>query len=281
MNIEQQYLELVEKILTKGDLKQNRTGQPALTIAGAMLSHDMEEGFPLLTTKKVPFKLVSSELEFFIKGLTDKKWLQDRGNHIWDDWASPKKAPYGHTPEAKQKMKDEMDLGPVYGSQWRNFNGQNVDQLKNVVDKLKSDPSDRRMIVSAWNPLALGDMALMPCHYAWQVTVINGRLNLAWNQRSCDVMIGIPFNIASYGLLLHLLSIESGLKPGRLIGFLMDTHIYNNHVNGAREQIQRKCYSLPSIVTNNEKFDIFNWEHTTTKICNYEYHPKIEFEIAV
>lgn len=287
------YLNIVKRILEQGERKPNRTGVDTIAIAGTLFEHDMSKGFPMLTTKKVPFKAVASELEFFIKGLTDKQWLQDHNNHIWDEWANPKKAPYGHTPEAKEKMKQERDLGPIYGFQWRHFNapyenydtnyaGRGIDQLVNIVAKLKSDPTDRRMIVSAWNPSMLGEMGLPPCHYAYQITVINGKLNLLWNQRSVDTMLGLPFNIASYALLLHLLAKESGLQEGRLVGFLADVHIYVNHLDGAKEQLARdpNTYPLPTLVT--EPFTaIFNWKAEDTKVVNYQSFPKIAFEIAV
>ncbi|HYE60208.1 MAG TPA: thymidylate synthase [Candidatus Kapabacteria bacterium] len=287
------YLDIVQHILDHGETKMDRTGVGTIAVAGAMFEHDMANGFPLLTTKKVPFKNIASELEFFIKGITDKQWLQERNNHIWDEWANPKKAPYGHDEASKQRMLEERDLGAVYGFQWRHYNapyysyntdysGQGVDQLKKVVDTLKTNPHDRRMIVCAWNPSMLGEMGLPPCHYAFQVTVINGRLNLLWNQRSVDTMLGLPFNIASYALLLHLLAKESNLKEGRLVGFLADVHIYLNHIDGAKEQLTRdpNLYPLPSIST--EHFtSIFDWKSDDTKILNYQSYPKIAFEIAV
>lgn len=287
------YLDIVRTILEKGERKENRTGVDTIAVAGAMFEHDMSSGFPMLTTKKVPFKMVASELEFFIKGITDKEWLKARNNHIWDEWCSPKKVAYGHDVETKQKMMEERDLGPIYGFQWRHFNadyqsfdtdyaGQGIDQLKKLVDKLKSDPSDRRMIVSAWNPSKLSEMALPPCHYAFQVTVINGKLNLLWNQRSVDTMLGLPFNITSYALLLHLLAKESGLQEGRLVGFLADVHIYENHLDGAKEQLSRdpSAYPLPIIQTENFS-SIFDWKAEDSKIVNYQSFPKIEFAIAV
>lgn len=285
------YLDIVRQILDQGERKANRTGVDALTVAGCMFEHDMADGFPLLTTKKMFLRLVAVELEFFIRGLADKEWLKARNCHIWDEWANPTKAPYGHDEESKAHMAAERDLGPIYGFQWRHFNapyvsfdsdyaGQGADQLKTIVDKLKSDPSDRRMIVSAWNPSMLKQMALPPCHYSFQVTVVNGKLNLLWNQRSVDTMLGLPFNIASYALLLHLLAKEAGLKEGRLIGFLADTHIYVNHVEGAKEQVSREPKKLPSLVT--EPFtSIFDWEHTHSRLQGYESHDKIEFPIAV
>lgn len=289
----QAYLDIVRDILENGERKENRTGVDALTVAGRMFEHDMSKGFPLLTTKKVPLRLVASELEFFIKGLTDKEWLKERNNHIWDEWANPSKAPYGHDEESKKRMFEERDLGAVYGFQWRNWNApyeswdtdysdKGIDQLATVIEKLKTKPDDRRMIVSAWNPEMLSVMGLPPCHYAFQVTVINGKLNLLWNQRSVDTMLGLPFNIASYALLLHLLAKEAGLKEGRLIGFLADTHIYVNHVDGAKEQLARDAnkYALPRLET--EPFtSIFDWKHEDTKLVGYESYPTIKFEIAV
>jgi thymidylate synthase len=220
------YLDIVRRILDRGIKKPNRTGVEALTLPGAMFEHDLEAGFPLLTTKSVPFRLVASELEFFIKGITDKDWLRSRNNHIWDEWCSPERVPYGHDDETRAKMMAERELGPIYGWQWRNFGaeyvahdrpprGQGIDQLQSLVEKLKSNPEDRRMLVSAWNPVDFHRMALPPCHYGFQVTVLGGKLNLMWNQRSVDVALGLPFNIASYALLLHLLAREAGLGDGR------------------------------------------------------------------
>jgi thymidylate synthase len=190
-------------------------------------------------------------------------------------------------------MFEERDLGPIYGYQWRNYNGKyeshdtcsldkGVDQIKTVVEVLKKNPHDRRMIVNAWNPLMLTEMGLPPCHYAFQITVINGKLNLLWNQRSVDVMLGLPFNIASYALLLHLFAKESGFAEGKLIGFLADTHIYVNHIDGAKEQLSRdpNLYPLPTIQTDNFT-SIFDWKYEDSKILNYQSYPTIKFEIAV
>ncbi len=285
------YLNIVQHILDHGIRCTNRTGIDTLTVAGMMFEHNMADGFPLLTTKKVPFRLIATELEFFIKGITDKKWLQDRNNHIWDEWAYPKNAPYGHDQASKQRMLEERDLGAIYGFQWRHFGArytshdadytnQGFDQLKRLVTTLKTNPRDRRMIVSAWNPSFLDEMALPPCHYSFQVTVIENRLNLLWNLRSSDVMLGLPFNIASYALLLHLLAKEANLKEGRLIGFLADTHIYTNHIEGAKEQLMRNPSLLPQIIT--EPFSsIFDWCAQDSTPVNYTSQPTIKFEIAV
>jgi len=287
----QAYLDIVKKVLDEGTRKDDRTGTGTIAIAGAMLEHDMAEGFPLLTTKSVPLRLVASELEFFIKGITDKRWLQERNNHIWDEWCSPLKVRYSHDEETQKSMREENELGPIYGFQWRHFGAKynswnrepqcaGVDQLRHMVDQLKKNPSDRRMIVNAWNPVDLHKMALPPCHYCFQVTVIQGRLNLLWNQRSVDVALGLPFNIASYALMLHLLAKETGLKEGKLVGFLADTHIYVNHVDGLREQLGRKPFKLTSIKTDDFK-SIFDWQYTDTKVEGYEHHPRIKFEVAV
>jgi len=285
------YLDIVQKILDSGFRKTNRTGTDALAIAGAMFEHDMAQGFPLLTTKKVPFRMIFSELEFFIRGITDKEWLKEQKNSVWDEWCSPDVVPYANDEQTRAKMMRERELGPVYGWQWRNFGakytaynkpaeGKGVDQLRLLVQTLKTDPDNRRMIVSAWNPLDLSRMALPPCHYAFQVTVIDGRLNLLWSQRSVDVALGLPFNIASYGCLLHLLAKEAGLKEGRLIGFLGDTHIYINHIEGISLQIIREPRALPRIKTGNFT-SIFDWQYKDSVIENYDPHPAIKFDIAV
>lgn len=289
----QNYLEIVKHILEKGVMTRSRTGIRTLSVAGVMFKHDMAKGFPLLTTKKMPFKCIASELEFFIKGITDKAWLQERKNFIWNEWANPEKAPYGHDEESKKRMMEEKDLGPVYGFQWRYFGadykdhktdytGKGIDQLKILVNMLKSNPLDRRMIVSAWNPTVLHKMAIPPCHYSFQVTVIGNKLHLMWNQRSIDTMLGLPFNIASYAILLHLLAKEAKLEEGTLTGFLGNTHIYENHIDGAKEQITRdpNKHPLPRIETKNFK-SIFDWKYDDTILADYESYPKIPFDIAV
>ena len=285
------YLDIVKKVLDEGVIKKTRQGSDVYAIAGAMFEHDMSEGFPLVTTKTVPMRLVASELEFFIKGITDKDWLRDRNNHIWDEWCSPDVVPYSHDLDIQKKMMEERELGPIYGWQWRNLGakyvshdespeGEGVDQLKNIIETIKSNPNDRRMIVTAWNPVQQKHMALPACHYGFQVTVLDGKLNLLWNQRSVDTALGLPFNIASYALLLHLLAKECGLKEGKLVGFLADVHIFVNHLDGIKEQIKRKPYPLPKLVT--EDFtSIFDWEYTDSKVIDYENHPRIKFDIAI
>ena len=289
----QSYLDIVKRVLETGEPKPDRTGTGTLAMAGAFFEHDMARGFPLLTTKKVPYRLVTTELEFFIKGITDKQWLQERNNHIWDEWCTPLKVPYAHDLETKKKMLAERDLGPLYGWQWRHFGapydsydtdyaGQGVDQLKRVVESLKTTPHSRQMLVLAWNPVDINKVIPPFCHYGFQVTVINGRLNLLWNQRSVDVALGLPFNIASYATLLHLLALETGYAEGKLAGFLADVHIYNNHIAGLTEQLARDptTYPLPRIKTNHFT-SLFEWQAADTEIVNYQSYPKIIFDIAV
>jgi thymidylate synthase len=274
----QAYLNIVKDIINNGILKENRTGVNALAISGAMFSHDMRDGFPLLTTKKMSLKNIAVELEFFIKGLSSKKWLQDRNNHIWDAWCNPQKVPYGNDENTKSKMMEEDDLGAIYGKQWRNFGG--IDQLKNIVNTLKTDPNNRRLVVSAWNPPELNQMALPPCHLMFQVIVINDTINLNWYQRSVDTMLGLPYNIASYGLLLELLAKESGLIPARLCGMLGDVHIYKNHIENAKIQLWREPSKLPNIEITNFT-NIFNWTYKDFSLQNYIHNEPIKFDIAV
>lgn len=285
------YLDIIQKVLDQWVIKKTRTWTDAFTTAGAMFEHDMQEGFPLVTTKKIPFRLIASELEFFIKGMTNKDWLRERKNHIRDERCSPDVIPYSHDPEIQKQMMEEAELGPIYGRQRRNFWAEyvahdqeaiwtGVDQLKNVVNKLKENPDDRRMIVMAWNPTDLWRMALPPCHYGFQVTVVNGKLNLLWNQRSVDVALGLPFNIASYGLLLHLLAKEANLEEWKLVGFLADVHIYENHKEWVIEQLSRELRELPKLETQ-EFSSIFDRNYKNSKVINYDPHPRIKFAIAV
>jgi thymidylate synthase len=258
----------------------------------------MQEGFPLLTTKKIATKAMAVELEGFIKGITTKKWYQSRGCHIWDEWANPEVVIDNLTgkmcnSELLELQKRIDDLGPIYGYQWRGFNhvydedcNGNIelcDQLKTIVNTLKTNPDDRRMVCSAWNPQQIAKMALPPCHFAWTLTHIDGELNMSWTQRSCDLMLGVPFNIASYALLLTLLCKIGNFKPGNLTGLLCDCHIYENHLEGAQEQVKRSPTELPTISIDNtdEAFDIFNWTHENLEINNYNPQDRIKFPIAV
>lgn len=275
-----QYLEIIQLILDQGQLVPNRTGVSAYTYPHIMFRHDMADGFPLLTTKKVAWKSVKVELEFFIKGLSDKRWLQERGCTIWDEWCNPKKIPELPTDERKTFQLQESDLGKIYGVQWRDFNSQGADQLKTIVDQLKCNPNNRQLVCSAWNPCQLDEMALPPCHVLWHVWVMGGKLHLCWFQRSVDTFLGLPFNIASYGVLLHLLCKETGFEPGILTGFLSNVHIYENHVDAVRTQLARSPNPLPSIKTENFS-SIFDWTYEDTVLENYVSHAAIKAEIAV
>ncbi len=288
----QQYLDIVRVILRDGVEKENRTGITRISIPSSTFEHDMSKGFPLLTTKKISFKNVASELEFFIKGITDKRWLQERNNHIWDSWCNPTIVPYATDEETKKRMRKERDLGPIYGWQWRHFGadykgfdkkyaGEGFDQFARMLRMLKEDPTSARIYTSAWNPKDEDKMALLPCHYGFQVTVADGTLHLNWQQRSVDVPRGLPYNIASYAILLHLLAKEFGFKEGKLTGQLGDTHIYKNQIVGINKQVSRTPKQLPKIIT--EHFTSFDtWQYTDSKVINYEPHPLISFgKVAV
>ena len=313
------YLDILNECLNYGTKSGNRTGIDTIRMPkGAIFEHDMSNGFPLITTKKVSLKNVATELEFFINGYTDKKWLQDRNCHIWDEWSNPMvwKNAYFETfnilnnnkfdvsDEFKENLKNLImssgrDLGPVYGWQWRHFGGEykwnstepeknfnpdkpGIDQMKNVIDTIKEDPTNRRMIVSAWNPADEKQMALPPCHIMHQLLVDNGRLNLIWTQRSCDMFLGIPYNIASYALLLMLYAKEANLKPGILRGELHDVHIYENHLPQVKEQLSREPYPLPKVEIPDEKWQgIFNWHAKDGfTLKDYVHHAKITGDIA-
>ncbi len=311
-----EYLDILRNIYTNcKDIRNNRTGIPDIGLgSGAVFVHDMDMGFPLLTTKKMGLKNIATELEFFIRGITDKKWLQDRNCHIWDEWANPIKVEQTYNIIVTNKprlsiaartnirneiMDKERDLGPIYGFQWRHFGGQykwnpndpennfdykkpGIDQVKNAIDKLKNNPNDRRIIVSAWNPAAISEMALPPCHMMHQLIVRDGKLSLIWTQRSCDMFLGVPYNIASYALLLLLYAKEAGLKPGILKGELHDAHIYTNHLSQVKEQLSRKPYKLPRVEIPDENWKgMLNWHaNGGFKLKDYVCHEKLTAQVA-
>lgn len=281
MKFEKQYHKLLEQILDYGSYKPNRTGIGAYTLPHHMIQHDMSKGFPLMTTKKMGIKSIAAELEFFIKGLTDKKWLKDRKCNIWNEWCNPKIIPGNLTEDERKKFQlKATDLGPVYGYQWRNFNSQDYDQLKSIITTLKENKNDRRMVCSAWNPNQINEQALPPCHVLWHVTVIDNKLHLCWFQRSCDVFLGIPYNIASYAILLKLIAKETGLEEGILTGFLSDVHVYENHVDQARMQLDREILKAPTL--NIPDFtNIFDWKYTDLELTKYKFHPAIKAKVAV
>lgn len=310
------YLNIVQNVLDYGKWKENRTGIRTLALPNQHFSHNMSEGFPLLTTRRMPFKSMTVELEGFVKGITSKRWYKERGCHFWDEWANPsvvkrkldKVHPmpaWGHGEgcvgnsnwiamnfkKEKEIQKDEDDLGPIYGFSWRKFgevydeNDDGVlsgyDQLEYIVDTLKTNPNDRRMVCSAWNPNQLNIAALPACHICFVVTHIDGVLHLHWTQRSCDLPLGVCNNIASYALLLSLLCKESGFQPGNLSGILCDCHIYENQIDGLKEQLKREPRTLPS-VSFKDWNGIFNWSYDDTVLENYSPHKKISLgDIAV
>ena len=285
------YLDLIESVLTNGILKPNRTGIDTIAIKGYTFEHDMRNGFPLLTTKKIKFENVASELEFFIKGITDKKWLQDRGNNIWNDWMAKNNNYHYDVSDEILEEYFKRELGPIYGWNWRhygakyegfdkNYEGKGFDQLAYVLELLRVDPNSRRMYVTAWDPLQLSKVALPSCHYGFYLDVLDNKLNLTWDQRSVDVAIGLPFNIASYATLLHLIAKEFGFEEGMLTGSLKGVHIYLNHIEGLKKQLTRKPSKLPKIVTENFTSTL-EWKYTDSRVENYEPQAFIKFDIAV
>lgn len=278
------YKDYLQYVLDNGVMTANRTGVNTLACSGYMLKHDMKDGFPLLTTKKMGIKNIASELEMFIKGIQDKRWLQERNNHIWDEWCNPQKVPYGNDEETKAKMLAEPDLGPIYGSQWVCFNGdaEKGNQLKAVIETIKKDPTSRRLVVSAWNPLQMDQMALPPCHVLFELLCYPelGTMDIIWFQRSCDSFLGVPYDLASYALLLTLICKETGYTPGCVYGMLGSCHIYENHFDVVNEQLSRPTHKLPTIEIENWK-SIWEWQYTDVKLLNYESEGKLVGAIAV
>ena len=285
------YQDILRQILEEGTPSNDRTGTGTIKTTGAMFKHNMQDGFPLLTTKKINPKTVFVELEFFIKGLTDKQWLKDRNCNIWNEWCSPLKVPYDTDIQTQQKMADECDLGPIYGNQWRRWkqytetdDGQYtvtyIDQLKNAINTLKTNPTDRRNIVTAWNPAELHAMALPPCHKDFQLTSDGTYLDLTWTQRSVDTFLGLPFNIASYGMLLELIAKTVGMKPRYLVGQLVDVHLYSNHMTQVRTQLSRFPKQLPTLILP-DNVDVFTWTHDQYELVGYDPAPFIKAPIAV
>lgn len=314
-SFDQAYHELLTKILESGKDKDDRTNTGTLSIFGHQMRFDLSKGFPLLTTKKVSFKLIATELIWFIRGDTNIKYLLEYNNNIWNEWAflkwiesddynGPDMTDFGHralTDEAFNEqyqqqlaifkvkiltdesfMKKYGDLGNVYGKQWRQFETKNrvTDQLKDVIEQIKNNPYSRRHIVSAWNPGEIDTMALPPCHTMFQFYVIDNKLSCQLYQRSADVFLGVPFNIASYSLLTHLVARECGLEVGEFIHTFGDAHIYSNHIDAVKTQLERDSYDAPTLKINSDK-DIFNLEYEDLEIINYTAHPAIKAPIAV
>ena len=301
--LDEDYKGLLGSCLYNGIEKQDRTGTGTLSVFGRQIRHNMEDGFPLLTTKSMAIKTLVTELKWFLKGDTNIKYLVDNGCNIWNGDAYKKYVtkvnmqpgvPMGDILSQNEfinkiKTDDKFaakwgELGPIYGKQWRSWSFPEVngyfgpiDQIKILIQSLKTNPNSRRLMVNAWNVGELHEMTLPPCHYGFQCYVADGKLSLMWNQRSVDTFLGLPFNIASYGLLLLLLCKETGYKPGELIGNLGDVHLYSNHFEQAKEQITRDPYDLPTIKLSN--VDILNGEFDY-EISNYECHPSIKAPLS-
>jgi thymidylate synthase len=272
-----QYLDLLEQVLDKGVTKTDRTGTGTKSIFGPQLRFGLDEGFPLLTTKKLHLKSIIYELLWFLNGDTNIKYLQENGVRIWNEWAN-----------------ENGDLGPVYGAQWRNWNNEGIDQISMVIDQIKNNPDSRRIIVSAWNPsvmpksgntfaenVAEGRAALPPCHAWFQFYVAEGKLSLQMYQRSADIFLGVPFNIASYSLLLMMIAQVTGLQAGEFVHTFGDAHIYLNHLEQVKLQLNRKPKQLPLMKINQGVKDIFSFAYEDFELVNYDPHPHIKGKISI
>lgn len=315
--VEEPYLQLIRDILEKGHEKSDRTGTGTKSLFGYQMRFNLAEGFPLLTTKKVPFGLIKSELLWFLRGDTNIRFLLEHNSHIWDEWAfknwvesdeyhGPDMTNFGlraqeddnfnkvYQDEKKkfcQKIVEDQEfankfgnLGDVYGAQWRHWqtrNGETIDQIKDVIETIKNNPDSRRMIVTAWNPEDVPLSALPPCHTLFQFYVNDGKLSCQLYQRSADVFLGVPFNIASYALLTHMIARETGLEVGEFVHTLGDAHIYLNHLDQVNEQLQRKPNDAPTLWLNPEKKNIMDFEMEDIKVKNYHSHSAIKAPVAV
>lgn len=262
-----QYLDLLNRILTEGVRKEDRTGTGTISVFGHQMRFNLEDGFPLLTTKKLHLKSIIHELLWFLKGDTNVKYLQENGVRIWNEWAD-----------------ENGDLGHIYGYQWRSwpdYNGGHIDQISEVIDQIKNNPNSRRIIVNAWNVADLGNMNLPPCHMFFQFYVADGKLSLQMYQRSADTFLGVPFNIASYALLLMMMAQVTGLKPGEFIHTTGDTHLYVNHLEQVKLQLTREPRSLPQMRINPDVKSLFDFKYEDYELVDYDPHPHIKGVVAV
>ena len=260
----QQYLDLLKDIMENGVDKMDRTGVGTRSVFGRQMRFDLSKGFPLVTTKKVHLKSIIYELLWFLKGDTNVKYLQEHGVRIWNEWAD-----------------ENGELGPVYGSQWRNWNGEGIDQIADVIERLNKTPNDRRMIVSAWNVGKIAEMHLPPCHMMFQFYVANNKLSCMLYQRSCDMFLGVPFNIASYALLTMMVAQVCGYEPGEFVHTLGDTHIYHNHFEQVKEQLTHTPYPLPQMKINPLVKDINDFKYEDFELINYQSYDTIKAKVAV
>ena len=262
-----QYLDLLNRILTEGHCKTDRTGTGTMSVFGNQMRFSLDDGFPLLTTKKLHLKSIIYELLWFLRGDTNVHWLQEHGVRIWNEWADA-----------------DGELGPVYGHQWRSwpdYNGGTIDQIQNVIDQIRTHPDSRRMIVSAWNPAEIEQMALPPCHCLFQFYVADGRLSLQLYQRSADTFLGVPFNIASYALLLMMMAQVTGLKPGDFVHTTGDTHLYLNHIEQAKLQLTRTPRKLPVMHLNTDVKNLFDFKYEDFTLEGYDPYDHIKAEVSV
>ena len=262
-----QYLDLLNRILTEGHKKTDRTGTGTISVFGNQMRFNLEDGFPLLTTKKLHLKSIIYELLWFLRGDTNVHWLQEHGVRIWNEWAD-----------------ENGELGPVYGHQWRSwpdYNGGTIDQIQNVIDLIKHHPDSRRMVVSAWNPAEIAQMALPPCHCLFQFYVADGRLSLQLYQRSADSFLGVPFNIASYALLLMMMAQVTGLKPGDFVHTTGDTHLYLNHLEQAHLQLTRTPRKLPTMKINPDVKNLFDFKYEDFELVGYDPYDHIKATVSV
>jgi len=296
-----QYLDLLQHILDKGTKKEDRTGTGTISVFGYQMRFDLAKGFPLLTTKKVYMRAITHELIWFLKGDTNIRYLVDNNVKIWNEWPFQKYLKANNLEERYPKYSDEWNeqlqkfvdtikedsafaqqwgnLGPVYGKQWRDFGG--VDQIKELIEQIKQNPNSRRMIVCAWNPPLIKDMALPPCHCLFQFYVSDNKLSCQLYQRSCDVFLGVPFNIASYALFTLMIAHVTGLEPGEFVWTGGDTHLYLNHLDQVKEQLSRSTKPLPRITLNPKVTDIFDFKFEDIELVDYDPHPPIKAPIAV
>jgi thymidylate synthase len=261
-----QYEDLLRHVLDTGTPKPDRTGTGARSVFGHQMRYDLSEGFPLVTTKRVHFRSIAYELLWFLRGDRNVSWLQEHGVTIWDEWAAP-----------------DGDLGPVYGVQWRAWptpDGRHIDQISNVLDTLRTDPNSRRLLVSAWNVGEIPQMALPPCHTLFQFYVADGRLSCQLYQRSADLFLGVPFNIASYSLLTHLVAQQVGLDLGDFVWTGGDCHIYDNHVEQVREQLTREIYPFPQLRVRRAP-SLFDYAYEDFEVVGYQHHPALKAPVAV